>query len=369
MKYFLLIIIGIHGLIHLLGFVKAFNYAEINQLTQPISKSSGIIWLMTLLLFVSVFILYLLKSDVWWIFAFAAVVVSQLLIIQYWQDAKFGTIPNLIILIPAIFYLINSSPSSYRNVYKSEVNKRLTPSVIVSVLSENEIKHLPEPVREYLRYTGSVGKPKIVNFRLKFSGDMKRNPSAKWMNISSTQYNFFNEVARLFYIESSIFSIPFNGLHSYTGDSAVMKIKVASLIQVVDAKGAKMNQSENVTLFNDMCLFAPSTLIDKKIKWKPIDPLTAEASFTYNNITIKAMLYFNNKGELINFVSDDRYLSSDGKTFTKYRWSTPVKEYKYSEGRKLVASAEALWNMPEGEFSYARFNLQEIEFNCTEFKE
>ena len=32
------IITLIHGLIHLMGFTKAFNYAEINQLTQPISK-------------------------------------------------------------------------------------------------------------------------------------------------------------------------------------------------------------------------------------------------------------------------------------------------------------------------------------------
>lgn len=131
-----------------------------------------------------------------------------------------------------------------------------------------------------------------------------------------------------------------------------MKIKVASLLQVVDAKGEKMNQSENVTLFNDMCLLAPATLIDKNIQWETIDPLTVKARFTHNNITITALLYFNEKGELINFISDDRYLSEDGKTYTNYKWSTPVKDYKDFDGRKVMTYGEAIWHMLEGDFTY-----------------
>jgi hypothetical protein len=38
MKFLLPLILLIHGIIHLMGFAKAFNYAEINQLTQPIPK-------------------------------------------------------------------------------------------------------------------------------------------------------------------------------------------------------------------------------------------------------------------------------------------------------------------------------------------
>ena len=53
-----------------------------------------------------------------------------------------------------------------------------------------------------------------------------------------------------------------------------------------------MNMSETVTLFNDMCLFAPATLIDKEILWEPVDPRTVWARFTHNGITISAMLYF-----------------------------------------------------------------------------
>ena len=35
----------VHGLIHLMGFAKGFGYADLPQLTQPISRAWGLAWL------------------------------------------------------------------------------------------------------------------------------------------------------------------------------------------------------------------------------------------------------------------------------------------------------------------------------------
>ena len=99
LKCIFISIMLIHGLIHLMGFTKAFNYAEINQLSQPISKNTGLIWLLAAALFVVATALFLAKKDSWWMVATVAVVVSQLLIINNWQDAKFGSIANVFILV------------------------------------------------------------------------------------------------------------------------------------------------------------------------------------------------------------------------------------------------------------------------------
>lgn len=259
-----------------------------------------------------------------------------------------------------------SSLSRFKTIFQTEVQKRLVPISTTSVVSELDIGHLPGSVQNYLRYVGAVGKPKVHNFRVVGKGSMKRTIDGKWIGISSLQYNFFNEPARLYYINSSLFGIPFDGLHAYTGDCATMKINVAYFLQVVNAKGEKMNQSENVTLFNDMCLFAPASLIDKSIQWETIDYLTAKAKFTHNTISITAFLSFNEKGELVNFFSDDRFLSSDGKTYTNYPWSTPVKDYKDFNGRKVPIYGEAIWHMPDRDFTYAKFITEEIEYNCSE---
>ena len=91
MKFLLLILIVFHGLIHLLGFAKAFHLAAVTQLAQPISKANGALWLVAALLFVLAALLWWFKNDTWWLFAAVATLVSQYLIFTSWQDAKFGT--------------------------------------------------------------------------------------------------------------------------------------------------------------------------------------------------------------------------------------------------------------------------------------
>ena len=368
MKTLLLIIIPIHGLIHLLGFFNAFQIYEINQLNRPAAKLAGIFWLAAAALFLLSFVFLLFHNQSWWITAFAALIISQTLIFQTWSDAKFGSVANLIILLPVIVSFLNVLPSSFQNRYKTEAEKRLKINPVTLLLGDQDIQLLPEPVKKYLHYVGAVGKPSINNFRAIYKGEFKRSPESDWMEIVSRQYDFFDDPARLFYIKSHLFGIPFDGLHLYIGKNATMQIKVASIFEVADAKGDEMNRGETVTLFNDICLLAPSALINKNIKWETVDSLTVKAEFTNKTNTISATLYFNKKGELINFISNDRYFSSDGKTYINYPWSTPIKNYKDFEGRKVATYGEAIWQTPKGEYSYARFDLHEINYNCTQFK-
>lgn len=92
-------VIIIHGLIHLLGFFKAFEIGNITGLSYEISRSTGIIWLIGSLLFMITGLVYFLNHNSWLFLGLIAVILSQILIYTVWNDAKFGTIANLIILI------------------------------------------------------------------------------------------------------------------------------------------------------------------------------------------------------------------------------------------------------------------------------
>ena len=100
-----IIFVVLHGLIHLMGFVKAFNFAEISELNLPISKFMGIVWLSACLMFLGAMIQFYLEQDYWWLTSIIAIVLSQGLIFFSWQDAKFGTIANVIILIITVLTL------------------------------------------------------------------------------------------------------------------------------------------------------------------------------------------------------------------------------------------------------------------------
>lgn len=123
-----------------------------------------------------------------------------------------------------------------------------------------------------------------------------------------------------------------------------------------------MNKTETVTLFNDMCLIVPATLIDKRIKWEPIDSLKTRAVFTNRGISVSAILYFNEAGQLINFTSEDRTAITDMK---QYQFSTPVKDYKNINGINVATYGEAIWHYPDGEFVYGKFSLKTIQYNLS----
>ncbi|HEY6951193.1 MAG TPA: DUF6544 family protein [Bacteroidota bacterium] len=368
MRYFLFVVTTVHGLIHLLGFVKAFGLAEGSQLTHGISKTAGVMWLIAGFFYIVAAVLYILHVDSWWIPAVPALLISQTLIFMSWGDAKFGTIATVIILVAVVIAIADALPGSFHNLYTADVRKGLDRIGDMPLVTEDDIRQLPDPVRKYLRYTGAIGKPALRNFRARFAGQFRNGLEGRWMNFTSQQYNFFDVPTRLFFMEAHTFGVPLAGFHRYVDSSATMQIRAASLFTVVDARGPIMTKGETVTLFNDMCVMAPASLIDKAIRWEPVDSLNAKATFSNHGYTIAAILSFNSDGALTDFSSNDRSMSADGVTFTNYRWSTPMKNYIDVGGRKIASYGETIWHTPEGEFVYGKFHLADIEYNCREFK-
>jgi hypothetical protein len=93
------ILLVVHGLIHVLGFAKAFRLAALPQLTQAISPIIGVLWLGAAVLFPAAAVLLFVWPRSWWIAGACAVVVSMLVILPAWPDAKFGAIANAIVLV------------------------------------------------------------------------------------------------------------------------------------------------------------------------------------------------------------------------------------------------------------------------------
>jgi hypothetical protein len=276
-----------HGLIHLLGFVKAFGLSEIKQLTQLISKLFGVFWLLAFILFVLAAIMFYFKNSYWWVFGLMAVVISQVLIIFFWHDAKFGTIATVIILIAAI---IGYSTYKYYSTNQENVKTGLQQKAYFhnSDLTETDILELPEPVKKYLRFTGSIGKSEVNNFKIEFIGKIRKDEQSEWMLFSSEQYNFMHTPTRLFFMKAVMKSLPVAGYHCFKNGDAFMDIRLFSLFKVQYQEGVEMDLSETVTFFNDMCCLAPPTLIDKRIKWFVVESNKVKASFTNNNITVSA---------------------------------------------------------------------------------
>lgn len=169
---------------------------------------------------------------------------------------------------------------------------------------------------------------------------------------------------RLFFMKATMKHFPVAGFHCFKNGKASMDIRLLSLFKVQHQSGKEMGVAETVTFFNDMCCMAPATLIDKRIQWLQVEGNNVKAQFTNNNIPISACLQFNDIGELINFISDDRYAAADNNSMKQLRWSTPMKEYKVFNEYKLAGYAEAIYSYPDGNLCYGNFRLVNIEYNC-----
>ena len=365
MKWLFVGLLVVHGLIHLMGFAKAFGYAELPQLTMAISRPMGLAWLVAALLFIASSVAVSVWPRGWWVIAAVAVVVSQVVLVTSWSDAKFGTVANAIALVAVVYGFASQGPISFRAQFERGVGERLTSTAPPRLLTEADVAPLPPALRRYLILNGAVGQPRVRNFHATFSGRIRGGPEAPWMSFVGEQYNFFEPPARFFALDARMSGLPVDVFHRFVGSEATMRVRVVSIYPMVDAKGPGMTRAETVTLFNDMCVFAPGALVDADVVWRELHASQVEGTFTHSGNSVRAVLIFGPLGELIDFVSDDRgAVSSDGTSITTMRWSTPLGEYRTFGPHKVSARGTGRWHPAGAEaYDYIELELRDFRVN------
>ena len=363
MRWALVLLFALHGLIHLMGFGKAFGLADLPQLTQPISRDSGVLWLVGGVLVIATAAMIAAGARAYWLVGAAAVVVSQLLVVTAWRDAWAGTAVNAVLLIVVVHGLLTEGPWSFHAQFLRDVDSGLSRSVDMPLVVEADLIPLPEAVRRYLRVTHAVGQPRVQNYHIGFTGRIRSGPDTAWMPFEAEQQSFADQPTRLFLMRARMFGVPVEAFHRLIAGHATMRVKVAGVVPMADARGDEMDRAETVTLFNDMCLLAPGTLVGPDIAWEAVDASVARARFTHRGHTITATLFFDDEGRLVNFESDDRSRTLPDGTFARQRFSTPVRDYRNFGPLYLAGYGEARWRLPEGEFTYGEFTMNDIATN------
>lgn len=365
MRWAILVVLVVHGLIHSMGFVKAFGFAELAQLKKPISRPWGVVWLSAALLFLGSAVLLAVDGRWFWLSGAVAIALSQAAIIRSWRDAKVGTAANVLALLAVAYGFESQGPWSARAEYAREAAAALDRGAAVTFIHEDDLVRLPPPVQAYLRLAGVVEQKQVHDFRAKWKGRIRGAPADPWMPFHAEQITVYEKPpTRLFLMDATMNHLPVDVFHRFVGDAATFQVRVLSAIPVVTASGPEMNRSETVTIFNDLCLLAPGRLIDPSIQWEAIDPHRVRAHYTRSSQTVAAELVFDDEGKLVDFVSDDRLqASNDGKTFAPMRWSTPVRDYRAYGARKVMTSGEGRWSPPSGPFTYLEIELEDIEYN------
>ncbi|SFR55250.1 hypothetical protein SAMN04490243_2870 [Robiginitalea myxolifaciens] len=361
MRIALIILIGIHAIIHLFGFFKAFGIAEFNAISQPISKTFGILWLVAFLLFVICAISFFTHSNYWWLIGFSAVILSQVLIFNYWSDAKYGTVANLIILTSVI---IAYAGFNFQNKVAAERKSLLEKSEPVGeeVITGEAISELPSVIQKWLINSGTVGKSQIYNVHLVQEIRLKMKPEqSAWNNGLAEQYFTVQPPAFNWNINTQMNSIlPVVGRDQFADGKGEMKIKLLSLIPVVDVKNdEKVNQATLQRYLAEIVWF-PSASLNRHIKWETIDAYSARATMEYKGTKGSGIFHFNEYGNFEKFVAM-RY--KDSKDADPIEWIVTAIKIEEINGIKIPTECEASWNLETGKWTWLKLKIKQINYN------
>ncbi len=357
------VLIGLHGLLHLLGAAKGFGWVELPQLRTPISPLAAVLWLGAAMLLVVAAIGVALGMHWWWRPGLAGLVLSQVLITPSWSDAKFGTLANLVIAIPVMLLLLDARPSSFRSRFARDRDALLARPVVGSpVVSEKDLTGLPPLMQTYLRRVGAVGRPRVRNMRVRFDAQMRSSATSPWMQAAATQYESFDPPARLFYMNATRGGVPLDVFHRYIDGAATFQVRIASLIPMVDKRGPVLTRAETVTLMNDIVVMAPAAVLDLPFTWTFAGARALLATFSNAGHTVSATLTFDAAGDLVGFLSNDR-TQEDAKASRNVPWSTPISEYREIDGIRIGTHGNANWVETSGEWTYGKFDIRSIAYN------
>lgn len=366
-RLILAILILIHSLIHLIGVVREWNLADVNQLkgktlfplTAVLSKASGFLWLLSFLCFIAAASGLFFKPDLWWLPALVGTLISQTLIIVYWQDAKSGTVFNVLIFIIG---LAGFGQWSFAEESRVEVRDLLaTVKENPAVISADDLKDLPDPIRRWLLASGVVGKRHVQAVWLKQNGLMRTDPEGDWMPAEATQVFTVDEPGFIWTVDVTMAGvIPIAGRDRYRDGKGNMLIKALSLFPIVNGLGAKIDQGTLLRYLGEIVWF-PSAALSAHIFWTPLDSMSARATMSYGDVTASADFHINEVGDVV-ACSAQRYMG-DGETATLERWYVPSKEWKVMNGFRIPVKGDVIWKLASGDFTYYQWEIVQIEYD------
>jgi hypothetical protein len=363
MRWIFLFVILAHAGLHFLGFAKAFGYAELSQLSLPISRNLGLLWLAATLVMLLSGALLVIAPRVWWASAALAIVLSQVAIVSAWEDARFGTVANLLIGVGAVYGFAAHGPFGLRAEYEAKIAQHGALGV-EQTLTESELSHLPQAFACYLRRSGAVGRPRTQYLKANWRGRIRGGPQESWMSVQAEQYNFLSGSERYFFMDARRAGLPIDVFHTFEKGAASMRVRLLSLFEMVNASGPALTRSETVTWLNDLCVLAPDALLSAAASIEALDARSVRVHYTLGANQVSAVLPFNEACELVDFISDDREKSSaDGRSAERMRWSTPLRECRSFGARYASSQGRGVWHAPQGAFDYIELELTGLSIN------
>ena len=279
------------------------------------------------------------------------------------QIARVGAV-LLCIALAALAIAVFVGCRRFRTRVAADVSALLSlpaPAVGPKELAARE-SALPESVGRYLRYAIPACAPAVRTVHLRHDGFFRLKPGSAWLPIQGEQY--FTVGRPGFVWNATVRMKPFFWIEArdrlYEGRGNML-VKIGSTFTVADAGGPEIDQGSSLRWLAETAWF-PYALVSDAVHWDAIDAHSARATITQDGLPVVATFEFDDEGKPT-LLRASRYFATVDKPAKLLPWSGRYLEYGEFGGFHVPSYVEVSWQLPEGEFSYARFRVTDIRYN------
>ncbi|HYI78882.1 MAG TPA: DUF6544 family protein [Chryseolinea sp.] len=233
-----------------------------------------------------------------------------------------------------------------------------TKDISAKIFHSYQLKGLPQSVQRYFKLVLKDGQPYISNVSFTHNGQFKTGLDKGWINITGKHFATMDKPGFIWMGTTSLFT----ARDMFIEDKGRLVVALFSLYKIVDAKGESYNQGELLRWLGESVLYPTNLLPSERLEWSAIDYQHSKLIFTYNGISLPFAITFNEAGEITQ-METKRYM--DEKNLET--WVINATDYKSVNDVRIPSRFEVLWRLEKGDFTYAKFNIQQITYNEAAF--
>ena len=228
------------------------------------------------------------------------------------------------------------------------------------IIQATDLEGLPEPVKRFMAYSQVVGTPFVQKARIKQRGRFKMAADKPWTPFIAEQEYDISTASFVWKVDLKMAPlIHITGTDRLENGVGNMRINLFGFIPLVNAKGSELDQG-SMTRYLSETIWFPQSFLDPHITWEAIDSLSAKGILTINDKSVEGIFQFDEKGRFTKFTCERYYISGDEKLLLP--WSTPIYGYGERQGLQLATEGKAIWDHPDGEFTYIDVEITDVEY-------
>jgi hypothetical protein len=229
------------------------------------------------------------------------------------------------------------------------------------VVRADEVAALPAPVARWLTASGVIDRPRVRTVHLRQRGGLRTAPDQAFMPAEAEQVFTTDEPGFVWSVRVTMGRlVPVAGRDQYLGGRGRMRISALSLIPLVNASGAEIDQGTLLRFLGEMVWF-PSAALAPYVRWDPVDDHSAWATMIYRGVTASALFRFDDRGRMVQLTAK-RY-QGGGAGARLEDWAVIAHAWTEMSGVVVPSKGVVSWRTAGRAFDYYRWEITDIAYD------